>query len=96
MINDVVYADATVQDAFFVGFGLNRNTFFGEFSSDFTPASQARLSLCLNLGAMFFDHSLMVFRGNRGHGIWNQIVISKSRSYFDNVTSVSEVIDRLN
>ena len=71
--------------AFVVGVGLDRDALLGQFDRQGVQAGQTGLVDGLQLGAVLFDHPLVMFRGERRQTLGEQIVHGVAVLHLDHV-----------
>lgn len=88
--------DTTVQVAFVVGVGFDRDRLLRDFVGESLQAAQALLFDFFQLGLMLVDHAFVVIIGDDRKALGEQVVVRKPRLDFDHVALPTEMVYVLN
>jgi hypothetical protein len=89
-------SDATVQVAFIVRVGFDRDRLLGDLICQGLQAAEALLFYLFELGLMLFDHSLVMIIGDDRKPLGKQKVVCKPWFDFDYIALPTEMVNVLN
>ena len=94
-VNDFGSPDASVEVAFIIGVGLDRNALPSDQISLLLDTGQASLFDFFELGSMLVHHSLVVIRRDSSQSLREQVVVCKTWLHLHDVPLASQVVNRL-